>query len=173
LQHSGVEDALFAVGPNVAKLLAVVSAFCDLYASTLMEMLQRLESFKRSRDFVVLGRVTRNKGKVIGVEPSGDRRAVDICFTLMTSKPRSTSPSAMSFAGVLVGRWQIAALIGFSALGIKGVIGQVIGVEVCSNCLVVYHVGPVLGATDLEALVGHVLHLFLQLDEIGCRRQYY
>lgn len=45
----------------------------------------------------------------------------------------------------------------------------------CFNCLV--HVldysGPVLGVTDLEALVGHTLHLFLQLDEVGCRRQYY
>jgi hypothetical protein len=38
------------------------------------------------------------------LEPSGDRRADDICLTLMTSKPRSTSPSDISCAGVLPGR---------------------------------------------------------------------
>jgi hypothetical protein len=35
-----------------------------------MEMWQRLESLKSSEDFVVLGRVTRNKGKVMFAEPS-------------------------------------------------------------------------------------------------------
>jgi hypothetical protein len=42
-------------------------------------MWQRLESLKMSWDFVGLRRVTRNKGRVMGV-PSGDRREVDICF---------------------------------------------------------------------------------------------
>jgi hypothetical protein len=60
--------------------------------TTLMDMWQRLESLKKSWDFVVLGRVIRNRGRIMYVVASGDRRAVDICPTLMTSKPRSTSP---------------------------------------------------------------------------------
>jgi hypothetical protein len=66
-----------------------------------MEMWQRLDSLNRSLDFVVLCRVTRNKDGVICVVPSEDLRAVEICLTLIMSKPRSTSPSAMSCAGVL------------------------------------------------------------------------
>jgi hypothetical protein len=37
-----------------------------------MEMWQRLGSLNMSWDFVVLGRVTRNKGRVIFVVPSED-----------------------------------------------------------------------------------------------------
>jgi hypothetical protein len=49
-----------------------------------MEIWQRLENLKRSWDFVVLSRVTRNKGRVMDV-PSGDRQAVGICLMLITS----------------------------------------------------------------------------------------
>jgi hypothetical protein len=91
----------------------------DLYASTLMQMWQRLDSLKISWDFWVLGRVTRNRGKVTGFESSVDRRAEDICLTLTTSKPRSTSPSDISFAGVLLGSWRNTAFTGFSDLGKK------------------------------------------------------
>jgi hypothetical protein len=50
--------------------------------------------------------------------------------------------------------------------------------EVGHNCLVVHHVlgdysGPVPGVTVLEVLLGHAFQLFLQPDEVGCRRQYY
>jgi hypothetical protein len=38
-----------------------------------MEMWQRLESLKKFWDFVVLGMVIRNRGKVMDVVPSGDR----------------------------------------------------------------------------------------------------
>jgi hypothetical protein len=69
-----------------------------------MEMWQRLDNLNKSWDFVVLGRVRRNKGRVICVVPSEDLRAVDICLALITSKPRFTSPSAMSSAGVFIGR---------------------------------------------------------------------
>jgi hypothetical protein len=82
-----------------------------------MEMWQRLDSLKRSWDFAVLGRVTKNRGKVMDVEPSGDRQAVDICLMLITSKLKPTSPSAMSSTGMFMCRWLITALIGFSALG--------------------------------------------------------
>jgi hypothetical protein len=37
-----------------------------------------------------------------------------ICLTLITSKPRLTSPSDISSAGVLCGRWRITAFMGFS-----------------------------------------------------------
>jgi hypothetical protein len=81
-----------------------------------MEIWQRLDSLKRSWDFDVLGRVTRNRGKVMGLEPLRDRRAGDICLTLMTSTSPS-SPSDMSCAGMLLGRWRNTALMGFSDLG--------------------------------------------------------
>jgi hypothetical protein len=84
-----------------------------------MEMWQSLESLKISGDFAVLGRVTRNRGRFTGLDPSGDRRLDDICLTLMTSNPRSTSPSEMSWAGVLLGRWRNTALMGFSDFGKK------------------------------------------------------
>jgi hypothetical protein len=111
---------LFAVGPDVAKLLAVVTlskgvlGFIRLF---LVGNMAETGHLKRSWDFAALGKVTRNRGKAMDVEPSVDRRAVDICLTLITSKPRSTSPSGMSSAGLFVGRWLISALIGFSALG--------------------------------------------------------
>jgi hypothetical protein len=89
----------------------------DLYASTFMEMWQRLDSLKICGDFSVLGRVTRNRGKFTILDPSGDRQVDVICLTLMTSNPRSTSPSEMSWAGVLLGKWRNTALIGFSDFG--------------------------------------------------------
>jgi hypothetical protein len=87
---------LFAVCPDLAKLLVVVAMRKGIYASTLMEMWHRLKSLKMFCNFSDLGKVTRNKVKVIEVVPSGDRRAVDICLTLIKSKPRSTSLSYMS-----------------------------------------------------------------------------
>jgi hypothetical protein len=81
-----------------------------------MAMWQRLVNLNISWDLMVLGSVSRNKGRVKGV-PSGDRRDVDICLTLTTLDPMSPSPSAMSSAGVLLGRWRIIALIGFSEFG--------------------------------------------------------
>jgi hypothetical protein len=72
---------LFAVGPDVAKLLAVVTlrkgllGFIRFYLDGNMAKAGHL---KRSWDFSALGRVTRNRGKAMDVEPSGDRRAVDI-----------------------------------------------------------------------------------------------
>jgi hypothetical protein len=93
-------------------------------------------------------------------------------LTLMTSKPRSTSPSDMSCAGVLLGRWCNTALMGFFSFGIEGILRKGI------FYLVVHHIlgdypGPIPGITELEALLGHAFQLFLQLDEVGCRRQYY
>jgi hypothetical protein len=85
-----------------------------------MAMWQRLGSRKISCDFPDLGRVRRKRGMFVDRGSSGDdRRVVVICLTLMTSKPRLTSPSDTSSAWVLMGRWRMTALIGFSDLGKK------------------------------------------------------
>jgi hypothetical protein len=81
-------------------------------------MWQRAVRWKISLDFSVQGRVIRNRGRLRDTEPSDvDRLLADICLTLMMSKPRSTSPSEMSWAGVFGGRWRTTALMGFSDLG--------------------------------------------------------
>jgi hypothetical protein len=72
---------LLAVGPDVAKFLAVVALrkgvlrFVGLYLDGNVAESGHLN---RSWDFFVFGRVTRNKGRVICVVPSEDLRAVDI-----------------------------------------------------------------------------------------------
>jgi hypothetical protein len=81
---------------------------------------QRLLSLNISRDFDVLGKVIRKRGMFIDVVPSaGDRRQVDICLMLITSKRRFTNPSEMSSAGAETGRYHISAFIGFWDLGYK------------------------------------------------------
>jgi hypothetical protein len=59
----------------------------------------------------------------------GDRRVAVMCLTLITSKPRHTSTSEISYAWVFCGKRRITALklIGF---GEKGVVYQVLAVEV-------------------------------------------
>jgi hypothetical protein len=92
---------------------------------------QRLGSLNISWNFAVLGKFIRKRGRSMVFNPSGgDRRVVIVCLTLITSKPRLTSPSDMSSAEVLCGRWRYHRLHEFSGVGIERVIGQVIGVEV-------------------------------------------
>jgi hypothetical protein len=64
-------------------------------------------------------------GKFLGILPSsarllrrggGDRRVAVICLMLITSKLRLSSPSDMSSAGMLSGRWRITDFKGFSDL---------------------------------------------------------
>jgi hypothetical protein len=107
-----------AATPQAAgRLLAICSDVTKFLAVGLREgMWQRLDSLNSSWDLVALGRVTRNKGRVTGI-PSSDRWVVDSCLMLTTSKPRSPRPPAMSSAGVLMGRWRITALMGFSDFG--------------------------------------------------------
>jgi hypothetical protein len=46
--------------------------------------------------------VMRKRGRItVDVHSAGDRLAADICLTLITSNPRSTSPSEMSSARVV------------------------------------------------------------------------
>jgi hypothetical protein len=89
-------------------------------------MWQRFGIRKISWEFAVLGRVLRNRGRLeIFGSSEDDRRVVVICVTLTTSKPRLTSPSDMSSAGVLIGRCRITAFMGFR---VEGVIGQMLTV---------------------------------------------
>jgi hypothetical protein len=54
------------------------------------------------------------------VDPSeDDRRVAAISLTLITSKIRLSSPSDMSYARVMRGRWRITALMGFGDLRYK------------------------------------------------------
>jgi hypothetical protein len=86
----------------------------------MIAMWQRFGSRKISCDFSDLGRVMRKRGRFEDFGLSGaDRRVAVICLTLITSKPRFTSPSDMSSAGVLMGRCRITALIGLSDFGKK------------------------------------------------------
>jgi hypothetical protein len=80
-------------------------------------MWQRAVNQKISRDFAVLGKVMRNRGRFMFRIPSdGYRRVVDVCLTLMMSKPKSISPSEMSCAGAFIGKWHITAMRGFRDL---------------------------------------------------------
>jgi hypothetical protein len=70
-------------------------------------------------DFSVGGRVMRKReGCWVTHFSDVDPRLVDVCLILIMSKPKSTSPSEMSWTGVLVGRCTIA-LIDFSDFGWK------------------------------------------------------
>jgi hypothetical protein len=71
------------------------------------------------------------------VVPSvGDRRVVDICFTLTTSKPRPNSPSAMSFAGGgFVRKVADHCFHGVFGFRVKGAEGQVVVFEMGFHCL--------------------------------------
>jgi hypothetical protein len=92
-----------------------------------MAVWQRLVSLNISWDFGILGKIIRKRGMFIVVVPSsGDRRAVEICLTLITSKPRFTNLSEMSSAGTETGRCRIAAFIGFWDLGLKVKCGRLL-----------------------------------------------
>jgi hypothetical protein len=63
-----------------------------------MAMWQRLVTFKNCYDFAVLTKVTKKrKVVVIGSPSKSDRREADMSLTLITSKPRSFSPSQVLF----------------------------------------------------------------------------
>jgi hypothetical protein len=52
------------------------------------------------------------------VDPSeGDGGVAVICLTLITSNPRLTNQSDISYAWVLCGKWRVTAFMGFSDLG--------------------------------------------------------
>jgi hypothetical protein len=100
--------------------------------------------------------------RVTGV-PSSDRRVVDSCLTLTTSRSR---------ARVLIGRSRIITLMGFFRLR-EGAEEKVVGLEVQLHCLKVhhvfrYHTSSGSGVTELEGLLGYTFKLLSQLNEVRC-----
>jgi hypothetical protein len=66
-----------------------------------------------SWDFDVLGKVIRKKGVfTVLISSASDRRVVDICLMLITSKLMFTNPAEMSPAGDEIGRC-ITSFTGF------------------------------------------------------------
>jgi hypothetical protein len=71
-----------------------------------------------SWDFDVLGKVIMKRGVFTVVVTSAyDRRAVDLCLTLISSKPVVTNPPELSFARAETGRCHMTAFIGFRDSG--------------------------------------------------------
>jgi hypothetical protein len=68
---------------------------------------------------------------MVVVPLGGEWRVVIICLTVITAKPRLTSPSDMSSAEILRGRWHIRPLW---TLEIKNKIGKVIVFYVGFEC---------------------------------------
>jgi hypothetical protein len=135
-----------------------------------MEMWQRLGRLKMSCDFAILGKVIRNKGRFLVVDSSeGDLRVVVICLTLTTSNSRLSSPSEISLAGVLSGRWRITAFMGFWDLGEKGIVGKAVLGKVGFHGFEIRHAFDddscsVSCATELKIALNHVFQLLLQLN---------
>jgi hypothetical protein len=95
-----------------------------LYASTLIATWQRLISLNISWDFDVLCKVIRKRGMyTVAVPSAGDRRLVDFCLTLITSKARFTNQSEMYPAGAA----------GFWGLGHRVKLWEVIVLEASVN----------------------------------------
>jgi hypothetical protein len=83
-----------------------------LYASTLIAIWPRLISLNNSWNFNVLRKVIRKRRMFTVVVPSArDQQVVDICLTLITSKPKFTNPSEMSSVGVENRRCRIIAFM--------------------------------------------------------------
>jgi hypothetical protein len=108
---------LLAVRPDGVELLAVVTlretslGLVSLFPDCNIVTARQCEYLM---DFDALGKVIRNRGIFTVVVPSaGGRRVVDICLTLIISKPRFTNPSPMSSAGAETGRCCITAFTGF------------------------------------------------------------
>jgi hypothetical protein len=80
-----------AVSPDMVEFLAVVTLHdtnLGFVRLCLNEIWPRHFSFNISWDFGVPGKVIRKRVMFIVVVPSaGDRQRVDICLTLITSKP--------------------------------------------------------------------------------------
>jgi hypothetical protein len=83
----------------------------------LIAIWQRLVTLNILWDFDILGKVIMKRGMFTVVVPSaGVRWVVDICLTLLTSRPRLTNPFEMSSAGDGTRRCHITAFIGSGIL---------------------------------------------------------
>jgi hypothetical protein len=92
-----------------------------LHASTLIAIWQRLLSWNISWDFDVLSKVIRKRGIFsVVVLSADDRRVVDTCLSLITSKSGFANTSEMSPAGVETGRCCIQILYRLLRFEIEG-----------------------------------------------------
>jgi hypothetical protein len=77
----------------VLAVVTLVRPVWALYASTLIAVWLKLVSLYISCDFVFIDEVIRKRGRFTVVVPSeGDRRVVNLCLTLITSKLVFTNP---------------------------------------------------------------------------------
>jgi hypothetical protein len=113
---------LLAVGPVVAKLLAVKTlgegglVFVRLYLDA---NVAEVGEYKYFRGFCRPWQGDKEQGQGNWIRTVRGPTGEVICLTLTTSKPSSTSPSEISCAGILLGRWRNTVLIGFNDIGKK------------------------------------------------------
>jgi hypothetical protein len=114
---------LFVVGPDMAKVLAVVALPKSSLSSNwyyLDDNMVKDIQFEYLLRFKFLVKVTRNRGKVFTwVYPFGVLRLIVNCLTLMMLKPKSFRLSEIPSAGVSRGRWWITVWTVFSNFGEK------------------------------------------------------
>jgi hypothetical protein len=111
--------SLFAVCPDMAELLAIVALREVTLGSVRLHLDHNVAVGSKLKNLLRLlcsREGDEEEGSWWGVDPSDFDRRLVICWTLMVSKPRSTSASEISWAGVLAGRWRMTALMGFSDL---------------------------------------------------------
>jgi hypothetical protein len=109
---------LSTVSPDVAKLLAVMTLSKASLSPIRLHPdgnVAKARQMKYCLRFRRPGQVTRNRDCFLvgAISSEDDRHVVIICLTLRTSKPRFTSHSQVSSAGVSVGKWRITAFMGF------------------------------------------------------------
>jgi hypothetical protein len=112
-----------------------------------------------SWDFAVLGKVIRNKGRVIVVVPSVDRRHL---FDANNVKTKYHQSIVYVLCRSVLRQMADHCLDGFLQFWVEGIIRKVVGLEVGFHWLIVHHVlsdypGPVSGGTKLENLFGYAV----------------
>jgi hypothetical protein len=99
---------LLAVSPDVAEFLEVVTLWDQSEIYTTLPWLQYgkgLSVWYISCDLDILGKVMRKRERfTVDVPSAGDRRVADICLTLLTSAPRSTSPFSAASGYIALAR---------------------------------------------------------------------
>jgi hypothetical protein len=161
--------------PNCWQFLDCVRPFSAPYASTLIATWQGLGSRKISWDFDVLGKVIRKRGRFKVFDTSGgDRRMVVIYLALITTKLRLTSPSNVSSAGVVCGRWLSPLHVVFR-FGVERVIVRLLVskwdlTDWKSAMPLVMTLILFLLLRNSKGIFDHTLQLLLQLKQVSGRR---
>jgi hypothetical protein len=127
----------------------------ELYASTFMEMWQRLDSLKICGDFSVLGRVTRNRGRFTILDPSREPAVGRHLPDADDIESEVHQPLRDVLGGSVAGKMSQHCLNRLLRLREEGEVGEGILGKVIFNCQVVHHVlgdypGPVPGVPELK-----------------------